>query len=98
MPKGFYLKILMIKNSKKASNIKIPSEDNYVSSINKDDLDNEKNIKKYVNDNKDTLFVVLNPKVFFDKNRKDNNNNNIIQDKEKEKSILAKNIKLGKLI
>ena len=98
MPKGFYLKILMIKNSKKASNIKIPSEDNYVSSINKDDLDNEKNIKKYVNDNKDTLFVVLNPKVFFDKNRKDNNNDNIIQDKEKEKSILAKNIKLGKLI
>ena len=98
MPKGFYLKILMIQNSKKASNIKIPSEDNYVSSINKDDLDNEKNIKKYVNDNKETLFVVLNPKVFFDKNRKDNNNNNIIQDKEKEKSILAKNIKLGKLI
>ena len=97
MPKGFYLKILMIQNSKKASIIKISSEDNYVSSINKDDLDNEKNIKKYVNDNKDTLFVVLNPKVFFEKNRKDNNNDNIIQDKEKEKSILAKNIKLGKL-
>ena len=40
-------------------------------------------------------YVVLNPKIFLDKNKKDNQN--IIEEKEKENFILGKNIKLGKL-
>ena len=98
LPKGFHLNIIMIRNSKKTSKIKVSSEDNYVSSIDKDNLDSEKNIKKYVRDNRNNFYVVLNPRVFLEQNEKDEINDNINEDKEKENPILANNIKLGKLI
>lgn len=96
MPKGYHLNIIMIRNSKKTSKIKISSGDNYISSINKDYLDTENNIKKYVRDNRNNFYVVLNPKVFLDKNKQDEINDNIIE--EKENPILSDDIKLGKLI
>ena len=97
-PKGYHLNIIIIHNSKKTSKIKISSGDNYISSINKDYLDTDKNIKKYVRDNRNNFYVVLNPKVFLDNDKQDEINTNINEDKEKENPILANDIKLGKLI
>ena len=97
-PKGYHLNIIIIHNSKKTSKIKISSGDNYISSINKDYLDTENNIKKYVRDNRNNFYVVLNPKVFLDNDKQDEINTNINEDKEKENPILANDIKLGKLI
>ena len=69
-----------------------------ISSIDKENLDTENNIKKYVRDNRNKIYVVLNPKAFLVKNRQDNNIDNLNENKEEEKSILGKNIKIGKLI
>ena len=49
-------------------------------------------------DNRNNFYVVLNPKVFLDKNKQDEINDNIIEENEKENPILANDIKLGKLI
>jgi hypothetical protein len=97
-PYGFELHILMIHNSKKTSKINILSGDNYTSSLPKDELNKEEDIKNYVRNNRNKYYVVLNPKIFFDKNKKGNEgNNDIIEEREKENFILGKNIKLGKL-
>ena len=97
-PYGFELHILMIHNSKKTSKINILSGDNYTSSLPKDELNKEEDIKNYVRNNRNKYYVVLNPKIFFDKNKKDKEgNNDIIEEREKENFILGKNIKLGKL-
>ena len=97
-PYGFELHILMIHNSKKTSKINILSGDNYISSLPKDELRKEEDIKNYVRNNRNKYYVVLNPKIFLDKNKKDKEgNNDIIEEREKENFILGKNIKLGKL-
>ena len=97
-PYGFELHILMIHNSKKTSKINILSGDNYISSLPKDELKKEEDIKNYVRNNRNKYYVVLNPKIFLDKNKKDKEgNNDIIEEREKENFILGKNIKLGKL-
>jgi hypothetical protein len=94
-PYGFELQILMIHNSKKTSKINILSGDNYTSSLPKDELKKEEDIKNYVRNNRNKYYVVLNPKIFFDKNKKDKEgNNDIIEEREKENFILGKNIKL----
>ena len=98
-PRGYELYILLIHNSKKTSKINILPGDNYTSSLPQNDLSNEEDIKKYVRSNINNYYVILSPKVFFDKNQKDNNNNNNRDNiEEKGKYILAKNVKLGKLI
>ena len=94
-PYGYDLHILMIHNSKKTSKINILSGENYSSSVPKNELNKEEDIKNYVRNNMNKYYVVLNPKIFLDKNKKDNQN--IIEEKEKENFILGKNIKLGKL-
>lgn len=96
-PQGYELYILMIKNSKKTSRINILPGDNNYSSLPKDELNNEENIKKYVRKNANQFYVVLNPKVYFDKNKR-NNKDVIIEENEKENYTLAKQVKLGKLI
>ena len=90
---------MLIHNSKKTSKINILPGGNYTSSLPQNDLSNEEDIKKYVRSNINNYYVILSPKVFFDKNQKDNNNNNNRDNiEEKGKYILAKNVKLGKLI
>ena len=97
-PEGYRLEIKMIQNFKKSCKINISSDNNYISSIDKENLDTENNIKKYVRDNRNKMYVVLNPKAFLVKNRQDNNIDNLNENKEEEQSILGKNIKIGKLI
>ena len=98
-PKGYNLYILMINSSKKTSKINILGGDNYSSSISKNELNKEEDIKKYVRYNNNKFYVILNPKMFFDKNKKDNDrNSDIFEEREKENFILGKNVKLGKLI
>ena len=97
-PEGYPLEIKMIQNFKKSCKINISSDNNYISSIDKENLDTENNIKKYVRDNRNKIYVVLNPKAFLVKNRQDNNIDNLNENKEEEKSTPGKNIKIGKLI
>lgn len=97
-PEGYSLYILMIHNSKKTSKINILTGNDYSSSIPKDELKNEDDIKKYERNNYDKFYVILNPKLFLDKNKRNNNDINIIEERERENLILGKNVKLGKLM
>ena len=96
-PKGYELYISVKISSKKTSKINISDLDNYSSSIQGEDLDNRKKIKNYINNNDNKFYVLLNPKVFLENSRKDNNLINIIDETDKKNSILANNVKLGKL-
>jgi hypothetical protein len=96
-PKGYELYISVKISSKKTSKINISGLDNYSSSIQGEDLDNRKKIKNYIKNNDNKFYVLLNPKVFLENSRKDNNLINIIDETDKKNSILANNVKLGKL-
>ena len=96
-PKGYELYISVKISSKKTSKINISDLDNYSSSIQGEDLDNRKKIKNYIKNNDNKFYVLLNPKVFLENSRKDNNLINIIDETDKKNSILANNVKLGKL-
>lgn len=96
-PKGYELYISLKISSKKTSKINISDLDNYSSSIQGEDLDNRKKIKNYIKNNDNKFYVLLNPKVFLENSRKDNNLINIIDETDKKNSILANNVKLGKL-
>ena len=96
-PKGYELYISVKISSNKVSKINISDLDNYSSSIQGEDLDNRKKIKNYIKNNDNKLYVLLNPKVFLENSRKDNNLINIIDETDKKNSILANNVKLGKL-
>ena len=96
-PKGYELYISVKISSKKTSKINISDLDNYSSSIQGEDLDNRKKIKNYINNNDNKFYVLLNPKVFLENSKKDNNLINIIDETDKKNSILANNVKLGKL-
>ena len=96
-PKGYELYISVKISSKKVSKINISDLDNYSSSIQGEDLDNRKKIKNYIKNNDNKFYVLLNPKVFLENSRKDNNLINIIDETDKKNSILANNVKLGKL-
>ena len=97
-PEGYNLYILMIHNSKKTSKINILAGNDYSSSMPKDELNNEEDIKKYERNNLDKFYVILNPKLFLDKNKRNINDTNIIEERERENLILGKNIKLGKIM
>jgi len=96
-PKGYELYISVKISSNKTSKINISDLDNYSSSIQGEDLDNRKKIKNYIKNNDNKFYVLLNPKVFLENSRKDNNLINIIDETDKKNSILANNVKLGKL-
>ena len=96
-PKGYELYISVKISSNKVSKINISDLDNYSSSIQGEDLDNRKKIKNYIKNNDNKFYVLLNPKVFLENSRKDNNLINIIDETDKKNSILANNVKLGKL-
>lgn len=96
-PKGYELYISVKISSKKTSKINISDLDNYSSSIQGEDLDNRKKIKNYIKNNDNKFYVLLNPKVFLENSKKDNNLINIIDETDKKNSILANNVKLGKL-
>jgi hypothetical protein len=96
-PKGYELYISVKISSKKTSKINISDLDNYSSSIQGEDLDNRKKIKNYIKNNDNKFYVLLNPKVFLENSRKDNNLINIIDETDKKNSIFANNVKLGKL-
>ena len=83
-PEGFDLYILIVKDIEKINKISIKSDNYYNSNIPKDKLINDKEIKKFIHNNK-RYFTVLNPYNYLDKN----NNNNI--------NLIEKNIKMGKL-
>ena len=96
-PKGYELYISVKISSKKVSKINISDLDNYSSSIQGEDLDNRKKIKNYIKNNDNKFYVLLNPKVFLENSRKDNNLINIIDETDKKNFILANSVKLGKL-
>ena len=85
-PNGFELNILFIKSLIKSNKVQINAEYDYKSNIAKENLVNEKEIEKFMDKNYEKYFSILNPKVFIEK-EKDNQNENLIK----------KNIKLGKL-
>ena len=85
-PNGFELNILFIKSLIKSNKVQINAEYDYKSNIEKENLVNEKEIEKFMDKNYEKYFSILNPKVFIEK-EKDNQNENLIK----------KNIKLGKL-
>ena len=86
-PVGFDLYILIIKDNIKNNKIQIKSGKNYQTNIPKDDLTNEKEIKNFIKNNYQNKFSILNPKVFFDRNKEN-----------KDISLHEKNINIGKLI
>jgi hypothetical protein len=94
MPKYYNLYILLITGYKSNFKIKIKIKDNYSSSINKINFDNERIIQKYIDDNSDKKYLIINPSSFFPKNK----NKEIVDEGESDKLILGKNIKLGKLM
>jgi len=96
-PKGYELYISVKISSNKKSKINISDLDNYSSSIQGEDLDNRKKIKNYIKNNDNKFYVLLNPKVFLENSRKDNNLINTIDETDKKNSILANSVKLGKL-
>ena len=96
-PKGYELYISVKISSNKTSKINISDLDNYSSSIQGEDLDNRKKIKNYIKNNDNKFYVLLNPKVFLENSRKDNNLINTIDETDKKNSILANSVKLGKL-
>jgi len=97
-PEGYGLYILMIHNSKKTSKIKISGDDDYSSSLPLNELDSEGNIKSYVRKNIETDYVILNPRVFLEKNRNNIINDNNDEEKDNKNSFLGNKVKLGKLI
>ena len=97
-PEGYGLYILMIHNSKKTSKIKISGDDDYSSSIPLNELDSEENIKSYVRKNIEKDYVILNPRVFLEKNRNNIINDNNDEEKDIKNSFLGNKVKLGKLI
>ena len=94
MPKYYNLYILLITGYKSNFKIKIKIKDNYSSSINKINFDNERIIQKYIDDNSDKKYIIINPSSFFPKNK----NKEIVDEGENDQLILGKNIKLGKLM
>ena len=91
MPKGFNLHILIMKDLKSVLKIKSLIKDNYTSSMNKITLNNEENFQKYIDNNLNKEFIILNPKSFFNK---DKNNN---KEDGNNQFIIDKSIKIGKL-
>lgn len=82
-PVGFEFNIIYIKERIKTNKIKISVENIYKSNIPKEQLTNDKDIKKFVKNNHKRYFSILNPKVFLDKDKNNNDAN------------LSKNIKIG---
>ena len=85
-PNRFDLYILMIKDSIKTNKVQIFAGNNYQTNIPKKILFNEKDINFFIINNKKKHFSILNPKVFLEKEK---DNENI--------SLLENNIKIGKL-
>lgn len=86
LPNGFDLNILFIKSLIRSNKVQINAEYEYKSNIAKEKLVNEKEIEKFMDNNYQKYFSILNPKVFIEKEK----------DKKNE-SLIKKNIKLGKL-
>ena len=97
-PEGYGLYILMIHNSKRTNKINISGDNDYSSSIPLNELDSEEKINNYVKNNYQKDFVILNPKVFLEKNRNNIINDENDEEKEIKNSFLGNNVKLGKLI
>ena len=85
-PNGFDLNILFIKSLIKSNKVQINAEYEYKSNIAKENLANEKEIEKFMDNNYQKYFSILNPKVFIEKEKEKQN-----------KYLIKKNIKLGKL-
>ena len=85
-PNGFDLNILFIKSLIKSNKVQINAEYEYKSNIAKENLANEKEIEKFMDNNYQKYFSILNPKVFIEKEKEKQN-----------KHLIKKNIKLGKL-
>ena len=85
-PNNFALSILIIKDSIKSNKIIVNDKQGYKSNIPKENLTNEKEIKKFVKKNKKKYFSIINPKLYLDKEKKNNINK------------LENHIKIGKLI
>ena len=98
MCKGFILFIKMIKVIKNDKIIKMFLEDKNYTSIDINSLNNKLSIIDYIQKNSNREYIVLNPKVFYNKNKiRKKSNNNIIKEEAKNEIIFRAFIKIGKL-
>ena len=98
MCKGFILFIKMIKVIKNDKIIKMFLEDKNYTSIDINSLNNKLSIIDYIQKNNNREYIVLNPKVFYNKNKiRKKSNNNIIKEEAKNEIIFRAFIKIGKL-